>query len=305
MIRLQRKYVLPALLAVAMTAGVCLTYAPPPIVATWIWDAKLATSDSERMLSFAERHNVRLIYLQIDPQIDPNQYRVFIEKADLSGIEVHALDGDPSWASESGLRHIDQLAEWVRSFNEAAPADQRFSGIHVDIEPYNLPAWETEQRQELIDGWLAAMDRFVRLAEGLEGVETGADLPFWLEQIPLSPEQDAPSVLEWMIGKLDHVTIMAYRDRAAGSGGIVDAVKDEIRIADKLNKKVIVAVETNAVSPVYTTFHDKGAGYMHHQLLQVHRLLHSHASYYGIAVHDYAAWSRLEEAGRPSASGGR
>lgn len=305
MIRLQRKYVLPALLAVAMTAGVCLTYTPPPLVATWIWDAKLAASGSEPVLSFAKRHNVRWIYLQIDPQIDPNQYRSFIEKARLSGIEVHALDGDPSWAAGNGPTHIERLTEWVRSFNEAAPAESRFSGIHVDIEPYNLPAWETEQRQELIDGWLAAMDRFAQLTAGWEGIETGADLPFWLEQIPVTSEQGAPSVLEWMIAKLDHVTIMAYRDRATGSGGIVDAVKDEIRIADKLSKRVIVAVETNAVSPGYTTFHGKGADYMRHQLLRVHRLLRRHASYCGIAVHDYAAWSRLEEAGPPSASGGR
>jgi hypothetical protein len=96
-----------------------------------------------------------------------------------------------------------------------------------------------------------------------------------------------------MIEKLDHVTLMAYRDQAHGDGGILDAVMKEIEIANELNKKVIIGVETNQREETYTTFYDKGLGYKQEQLRLVEKKLLNHPSYHGIAVHDYVGWTQL------------
>lgn len=294
----RKRHLWVVLIIVLLLALLFIQMGMPPkdekVKATWLWNTQLITNERERIVNFAQQNGINLIYLQIDRKRDLKEYRTFIQTASLSGIEVHALDGHPSWSKEAERHQITELVKWIEHYNEQASADQQLKGIHLDIEPYNIKAeWESDQRQVVIDGWLASMDHFISLTNKMKSIETGADLPFWLDEIPVSSQQGSPSIAQWMIEKLDHVTLMAYRDQAHGDGGILDAVMKEIEIANELNKKVIIGVETNQREETYTTFYDKGLGYKQEQLLLVEKKLLSHPSYHGIAVHDYVGWTQL------------
>ncbi|MDF2958867.1 MAG: hypothetical protein K0S39_602 [Paenibacillus sp.] len=266
----------------------------PKVKATWLWDSAKIKDERESILTFAGRNGINLIYLHIDPKQGHDEYRAFIKEAAASDIQVHALGGDPSWAEEANRFHIKEFISWIEQYNrEAASEHERFKGIHLDIEPYNQEAWETEQRQAVIDGWLAGMEYFIELTKDFNQMETGADLPFWLDEIPVSRQPDAPSMSRWMIERLDHITLMAYRDQADKDGGIVELVREEIETANELNKKVIVGIETNPMKDKYTTFYGKSADYKHEQLDLIESLLADESSYYGIAIHDYKGWSQL------------
>ena len=294
----QKRPLWGSLVIVLLLAILCIQKGAPPadlkVKATWVWNTQMIADEGERIIRFARQNGVNLIYLQVDQNRGLEEYHAFIQAADRSGIEVHALDGHPSWAKEAERHRIAELVNWVEHYNQLASPDQRFKGIHLDIEPYqNRAEWESEQRQAVIDGWLASMDYFASLANRMPSIETGADLPFWLDEIPISSREGSPSIAQWMIDKLDHVTLMAYRDGAYGEGGILDAVEEEIQIADELNKKVIIGIETNPREETYTTFYDEGPAYKQEQLRLVEKSLRDHPSYHGIAVHDYAGWSQL------------
>lgn len=286
--------ILLALMVWILAAGLCLIGGPPKTRATWIWNSSLIAKEADQILSFAKQNRINLIFLQVNPKQDIGEYRAFIGQANRAGIAVHALDGDPSWARPENKHKMTELVEWVRSYNEQAAPSEKITGIHLDMEPYNQPAWNTDQRQGIIDEWLTAMDDFSEFGKSLKGVELGADLPFWLDQVPVHPAQTATTMNRWMLEKLDYVTIMAYRNQALSQGGIVDVVKNEMETADRLNKKVIVGIETNPTGDSYTTFYKSNLSDAAKQVLLAEQSLRAYSSYQGIAVHDYEGWKSLE-----------
>ncbi|MCZ8515942.1 hypothetical protein O9H85_26790 [Paenibacillus filicis] len=291
-----KRRLIPALIICILAACLCTLSNPSQVRATWVWNSDLISKDPEQLLAFARNNRVNLIFLQINPKLSFGEYRAFIEKASLSGIRIHALDGDPSWARKENQHKIAELVAWVRAYNESASGLQKIKGIHLDMEPYNEPGWNTNQKQSMIDGWLSSMDYFTSLTKGLKDVEAGADLPFWLDEVPVSPAKNATPMNSWMLERLDYVTIMAYRDQALSRGGIVDVVKHELETASRLNKKVIVGIETNPVKPGYTTFYDKGMSYVKEQMQLTERTLAVYPSYRGIAIHDFEGWKQLASA---------
>jgi hypothetical protein len=296
--------IIRTLIVCIIASSLCLINEPSKVRATWLWNTSLISTDTEQILSFAKQNRINLIFLQINQKQDFSEYRAFIKKATLSGIAIHALDGDPSWAKGENKHKIEELVDWVNSYNEKASLLQKIKGIHLDVEPYNQTAWETGQRQSIIDGWLAAANYFTELAGSLKGVELGVDLPFWLDEIPVNPSKDAMSMSRWMLEKLDYITIMAYRDQALSRGGIVDAVRDEIETASRLHKRVLVGIETNSTGQSYTSFYGKELSDVIHQVQLIDQSLSVFPSYQGIAVHDYVGWKQLvQKKGQPEKTG--
>lgn len=291
--KLKRSKVITILIVCVILTCLCIVSKPSIVTATWIWNSEIITKDTQQILTFAKQNRINLIFLQINQKQDFSEYRAFIEKASELGIQIHALDGDPAWADKQNKHKIAELVHWVQSYNAEASSVQKIRGIHLDVEPYNQPAWHTNDRQTIIDGWLAAINYFKDLTKGLKDVEIGADLPFWLDQIPISTSEGTIVMSHWMLEKLDYVTIMAYRDQALSHGGIVDVVKNEIETANRLNKKVIVGIETNPTDQSYTSFYKKELGYELKQVQLIDKSLGLYSSYEGVAVHDYEGWRKL------------
>jgi hypothetical protein len=268
---------------------------------TWLWEPSLIVTMESRnsILQFAKEQSIDRIYLQVNPDEAKDAYRAFIKEARAYGVQIHALGGAPSWVMPDNHQHIVNMVTWVKDYNLSVLEEERFTGIQVDIEPYILPEWHSDQAR-LVKNWTVALTLFVNeVKEGSAStastasptLTTSAALPFWLNQIAV-PDDNRIMLNEKLIGLLDEVTLMSYRDQAQA---LADITAADLAIGDRLGKKIFVGVETNPSSEgAFVSFYEDGSTVMHQQLAIIDRLLKKHPSYSGIAVHDYIGWKSLK-----------
>jgi hypothetical protein len=179
-----------------------------------------------------------------------------VRLADARGIEVGAVAGDPWWPSPQG--HVDAAAV----LDVVAQLDDDGDGlasVHVDAEPWGLAEWP-DLKSELSVAYLEFVDH-------LEHRRTDLDLatpvvyliPYWFDGS--NGEAPMTSFAGESMYPFDHllnvlrdgaaVSVMAYRNRALGEGGIVDLVRQEL--AQK-QVPVLIGVETAPIDPATATF---------------------------------------------------
>ncbi|MFE5318181.1 hypothetical protein ACFQ88_05675 [Paenibacillus sp. NPDC056579] len=281
------------LLSVAFITAWAALAAPLPSgkqKATWLWDTSLITTITGRnqIIQFVKNQQISRIYLQVNPDVPKNAYRSMIKTAAENGIEVYALDGAPYWVLPENRGRITSLIGWVKTYNASVAKNERFSGIQLDVEPYLLAEWSTDQ-SGMAKIWLDALTYFHDEMKKTPALSTSAALPFWLDSVLLS---SGVALGEALIAKLDEVALMSYRDRG---DAVADLVKEELAWGDKYGKKVWLSLETNAVPDTpYITFYEEGKVEMDLQISRIDELVKAHPSYAGIAVHDYTGWRSLK-----------
>ncbi|WP_110932890.1 hypothetical protein [Paenibacillus bouchesdurhonensis] len=254
---------------------------------TYIWEANEVIQNSQEILDFAMEKQLNWLYVRLDLQQPFSSYSSFVKQAAAAGIEVHALGGTPTWALEENLPWMMRLVNYVKNYNRAVEGDERFHGIHVDIEPYVLPEWRTEP-QQIITEWTSNLDAFVTELKKDSNLEASMDMAVWLDKYQVTGEDI--SLSKWMIDRMDHVSLMAFRDSAEGSNGIVAVTKEEIAFANELGKPIYISVEIKeSHEGNHITFYEEGAAYMEEELAKLHELLKD-SSFKGTLVHAYIYW---------------
>jgi hypothetical protein len=267
---------------------------PIQVKATWVWDTTLIITEPTKIMDYAKQQKINLIYLQMDPSLKDASYSSFIKLATAQGIEIHALAGDPHWVQPSEQAHVKEFVNWVKDYNGRVSDKERFRGVHLDVEPYVLPDWK-KNRSQLVELWMKTVTLYASEVKG-SGLTSSADIPFWLDDIQTSKVAGAPSLDEWMIDKLDQVTIMAYRNMAGTPNGIIALAAHEAVAAKKLRKKIIIAVEAlPSKEASYVSFYKKGRTVLTEELQKVEQAMQSNPAFLGYAVHDYKGWRDLKE----------
>ncbi|QOS79249.1 hypothetical protein JNUCC31_32145 [Paenibacillus sp. JNUCC31] len=261
----------------------------PEIRGTYIWQASEVTDDGgDHILEFAKEQKINWLYVRLDLDQPYSSYRSFVKRAQAQGIEVHAMGGHPIWGKKENRPRIQRLIDYVKNYNAESEPNEQFKGIHLDIEPYTLPEWENN-RDMLLTEWAANIAYFQEETKKDSHLETSADLAVWLDTFPL-PGRDM-SVSEYMISTLDHVSLMAFRNIAEGSNGIASVVSQEMAIADRLGKRLLISVEMKEnFEGNHISFYDKGAAEMERQLALLPDLLSEYNAYKGNIVHAYDYW---------------
>ncbi|WP_400161875.1 hypothetical protein ACAF76_016100 [Brevibacillus sp. TJ4] len=286
---------LAAVLVLVLLSLLSVHNRPAHTMATWIWDAKRIESQTEEIIAFAEQNGITLIYLHIKPvEVSPEAYRRFNQHAHAAGIKVEALGGDPNWAYAANRGSIGYFVSWVKAFNSQVKEEERFAGIHVDIEPYVLPDWKKQQEQ-IVRQWLENMEYLVVETKKDSALPVGADLPFWIDELHVPGTEQ--TVSGWMLERLDSITLMAYRNHAQGANGIVDIVQNIIVEADGLrDRSVIVGVNIrDSGEGENVSFHAHGTAEMKSQLALLQEELGRNPSYAGSAIHDFESWTTILE----------
>ena len=147
------------------------------------------------------------------------------------------------------LRFVDGLVE----------GGVAISGLHLDVEPWGLDEWASS-KSALLDGYL----RFVAWMERSRGaldssVPVAYLVPYWFDgsngevsAIDIDGRSAVPfDHLAATIGAGGSASVMAYRDRADGDGGIVDLVGHEV---GQHRVPVLIGVETTDIDPPTATF---------------------------------------------------
>lgn len=137
------------------------------------------------------------------------QYQSLLSDAQSAGVQVDALSGDPSWATDGGAGATTFVKD-VEAYDTANP-QAPFAGVHLDIEPWALASWTSDQ-SGTVTGYLSALEQAAAAAHSA-GLSVEADITNWLDTIavPGSSQNLAQAVQ----GEVDRVTIMSYESDPA------------------------------------------------------------------------------------------
>lgn len=232
---------------------------------TWWWDMKLLVRPDEKTGLTAEKafdmlvkENVSEIYLEADPasmpewgstpangEVAPEQTAAFIGRCTAEGIRVSALIGRGGkavlpWFDESrGYPEITEFIKGVESFNAAVPPEQRFYGVHLDIEPdvtENPLKYHTQMR-----GFLMYAKKLCRQCGLLLELDTTA----WYDETNTALDENGKIILmaDVVTSCCDSVSVMAYRANAEDQ---LDLADDLIKAAERNGCAINIGCETGA-----------------------------------------------------------
>lgn len=257
---------------------------------TWLWHTSKIVEEPDEVLRFLKEKDVNHVYLQINRDMKSHAYQSFISEATKEGISIHALDGSKNWISDR--ERFDLFMNWVKAYQDQANEEEKFAGIHLDVEPYLHDMWEQDYQQAI----LAYQNILSDAAEKAEQWDLlfAADIPFWYDTKYFDNPTHGKGLLhKWVIETADEVAIMAYRNSAEGSNGIIELSQNEVQYAKEIEKKVTVGVETKEITSYdHISFYSLGEKTLQNELSKVHDYFKSSSGYNGIAVHSYKYWSK-------------
>ncbi|MFG1611017.1 hypothetical protein [Actinoplanes sp. NPDC049265] len=244
--------------------------------AMWLWGDQPATE----VITWAAQQGVSEIFVHVSPSVLTNGDLARLQdmraQAGARQIKLYALGGDTSWVTN----HAAALA-WEKT----ALKTGLFAGVHVDVEPYLLTAWSTDQ-QATLKAFLTMLDK-MRAATSLP---LEADVPFWYGEYRVGNKNFADEVLR----RVSAVTVMSYRDTGTGPNSIMAVGQDWLDRGAAQTKRVRLGAETETLPDCgYCTFHEEGSTVLAAELAKVDAATRTEPAFGGIAVHRYGTWRGL------------
>jgi len=262
-------------------------------LSTWLWNTEEIVSNSDNIINFLAQNKVRVLYLQIDYNLKNDYYKKFISKAWSKNISVQALDGSPNWVSTNGEKLQSDFFNWLTKYQKVSLANERFKGIHLDVEPY-----ENEQYSLSPNVVIQKYQEFLLTSKTISNklnLNLGIDIPFWFYGTQYSTKYGKGNLAEWIFKNIKTVSIMAYRDIATGENGINNIAKAEMDLGKKYNVKVTIAVETGYLpASTFVTFYEEGQSYMYNQLNIVYQNYNMNSTFAGFAIHYLDSWMNMK-----------
>ena len=246
----------------------------------------------DRTLDFLVDKQINRLYLQIDQSMAFDYYQQIIDQATVKGIVVYALAGSPKWVEPGGYRELDNLLQWLTEYQNSASSSQQFIGIHLDVEPYLYSGWETNRAQTILLFqtliWRAKYSA-LNMQLPLE-----LDIPFWFDEVVYYNIPFKSGTLDqWLLKNVNSITIMAYRDSAAA---IIDVVKNEMLYAKKIQKSIVIGVETGQSTELESvTFYEEGETFMEEQLNSITKTYSKARHFNGIAIHHVLSYQTMKK----------
>jgi hypothetical protein len=173
--------------------------------ATWVWDNDVLEAPASRaeLLRFCAQRRIDVIFLHTSAGALTDrgeQFRAFLAAAHARQMQVEALGGAPEWTQHRA--ELEGFVAAVVAFNQAAAPEERFDGIHLDVEPYSTPEWDSS-RETTVQQWLTMFDQ---ARSGAAGLPVAADVPTWFSNVNVGDDD----LLSALLSRVDGVTLMAY-----------------------------------------------------------------------------------------------
>lgn len=245
--------------------------------------------EQHNILTFLDKENVNVLYLQINENIDVEIYRDFIAKATEQDLEVHALGGSKEWVTKAGEQEFYDYLQWIHLYQESVTKEERFSGIHLDVEPYIHKDWEKNQ-SVYVKHYQHVLAQTEEAAKQLK-LTFSVDMPFWFDEVSYRNDFGNGLLSEWVIDHTDVVSIMSYRNQAKGENGINTLVKSEINYAEKVGKTINVGVEMHpSEEGDNVSFSNKSLTEVKKQLKLVQKTYGKSTGFNGFSIHSLESW---------------
>jgi hypothetical protein len=216
----------------------------------------------------------------------------FIAEASENNIKVYLLCGRWEWLHR-GNRTFDRLMCNFNKYQTTHPENERFAGVHIDIEPKAM-ARDTEIS---LDTCFQLYWNFVvRVCE--EYGRMDFDIGHWYGEQKIEYNGETVPLDQAMISVVDRVFVMAYFDTAEK---MFDTSTEELEYAKSLNKSIAIGAETQGFSCLppdlrqsqRITYFEEGKEYMYKELNKLSQL----AGYdkMGISINSIKHWKQLKE----------
>jgi len=230
--------------------------------ALWVWkvdEVMRDASETARLVALCRAQRVDTVFLHIPYQIreDGQSWRVqwpsrqmatLVQALRSAKVEAEALLGTPQLALVSHHAAALAVVRAVIAYNadHVDAPQRRFSGVHLDIEPYLLPS-----RSPWYGQYLQLLQKVRRLTVAA-GLRLNVDIPFWFDDVCLPPGPQTSGewrrLSELVIDLADRVTLMDYRTTVDGSNGLIALASDELRYAAVRQRQVMIGLEVAQVS---------------------------------------------------------
>lgn len=140
----------------------------------------------------------------------PIEYDEFIRVCNLNHIWVEALSGDATWGRANGVKYLLDYLYEVFNFNHKY--SNRFSAIHLDIEPHTGEGVDWEQDKEKLMRELILNLTVARCLINshnvayYDAIRLVSVQPRWIWQVNVDGESCMPKIME----AVDEIAVMNY-----------------------------------------------------------------------------------------------
>ncbi len=269
----------------------------PDSLGTWMWDVTDILFP-EKSIGFLTSHHVTEVYLSYSRAMPKARYRAFVKACNEKGIRVALIGAEADWALPSGQKGFETYIKWLADYQAGCESPlEKFYGMHMDVEPHQLPEWLTDQA-EVISGYVAFLQRAREACDSLD-CSLEADIPFWFDGFTTDWKGQDVLLCEAVMHLCDTTLLMSYRDNAAA---ILACGETELPLAKALGKKLVLAVETGKIyESVNITFHHLGTEALYRELNALYGMVAAlkDAGEVGYAIHYFGSWKNLPEKGHP------
>jgi hypothetical protein len=306
-----------------------------PLRGLYIWNTSSqinSTTEVNRLINESITSQVTDIYIWAHGYlVNPTNIaymQAFISKAYCNNIRVWAMDGDRSYLADwSGPASYYNFITDVINYNSTAAVNQKFYGVHADIEPQDGQGeprssfhngiqdsglngsgggvWQTSEvldREKLMVSWLDIMNYSFTTCHA-NALKFGMSVPSWTdnyygEEIQCSYPTVHQGVYKYIMQGVDDYCIMSYRTTpgAVGVGNsVIDICNGELSYADGLpaasRPLVWTGLEVHCgVGPLisYCDHASKNSkAAFWLDVATIESALSSHVSYAGMNIHDW------------------
>lgn len=293
----------------------------PFFIGTWWWTLygvhkPVNGVTTEQILQMLVDNHVNEIYLDAgglnpdDAPIDPygatfSEMRAFAAACHERGIRLSALTGCSrndvvKWLDPTrGYPEIMEFLGIVEAYNDSVSENERFTAVHLDVEPHSADRFLTERAEMLqlyADAMLCAAKR---CHDKKLAVETDVCGGFRDDDVVTVHGQQVP-IMDALFEACDTITVMAYRRSAERQMDF--GTRRYLPYAVKHGKRLVVGCET--MKPEYDldvddipkeiTYSSIGRDAMLCELEKLQRMLmETDVTSVGVAVHHVYSWYHL------------
>lgn len=291
-------------------------------IGTWWWnlhgifESACGLSPDEAMQMLI-KNNVSEIYLDVsgmysDGELDGDPkaasfdaVRRFIKTCRKHQILVSALTGASrdyvkKWIDpELGYPQVKGFFDKIEFYNATSEPDERFSGIHIDVEPHSISDFN-QNRKEYFDNYAKMMDYASKRAH-TSGLTMETDVCGALTDDDIvTINGKEVKLLDSLFSSCDTVVVMAYRHKAERQ--MEFGTSRYIPYAQKYGSRLMVGCETLPPCddltiddiPPSITYYTVGREKMVEEITKLQNLLQETGTPgLGVAVHHVHSWHRL------------
>ncbi len=220
-------------IGISISIGVCLFFlsalaAAAPAHGLWVWKSPGvldAPGGAEKLVDFCRASGITEVYVSISERSEAAEERQLVHLITLlhhSGMRAEALlssaDADEAGKHrETLLRHVDGIVQFNRRH---AHSDERFDGIHLDVEPQQRPENKGPGNLRFLPG-LADAFRAVRAAAEPAGMTVNADIQNKLLKGDVGQRR-------MLLTAVPRVTLMMYELSSPGDGESAEQKADKV-----------------------------------------------------------------------------